>query len=174
MSDTDSPRPGRISGEDRDGADLELATDRGTHERRPGHSGPRRAVGSRNKSDSRAPGVRAGHRPDGARQQDTGNTHVEEEANASSTLGLEHPRLEPYRLQREERLRHRVAFGLLSLLGLVLLTALIGIVLVTMTGHDASSLSGFASDTLGRLFPLVTLVVGYIFGLQSKKEGTKS
>ena len=44
----------------------------------------------------------------------------------------------------------------------------------TLQQRSTSSLSGFVSDTLGKLFPMVTLAVGYFFGVQSKKEGTKS
>jgi hypothetical protein len=153
MSDTGQPRPGRISGED-----LPFVTGRGEPQKPNGHH---RDGGFDTKT---AVCVDCG----------TSGTNREEEVDASSTLGLVQYKREPYHLEPEERLRHGMAFGLLGLLGLVLLTGLIGIIVVTMTGGDAGSLTRFCSDILGKLFPMLTLVVGYIFGRQSKtKAATK-
>jgi hypothetical protein len=63
-----------------------------------------------------------------------------------------------------------MALGLLILLGLVLLTSLIGNIVVAMTGGDAGPLNGFSGNILGELFPMLTLVVGYVFGRQSKTK----
>ena len=68
-----------------------------------------------------------------------------------------------------------MTLGLLVLTGLVLLTGLIGNIVVTMTGGDAGSLNAYSSDVLGKLFPLLALVVGYLFGRHvERKSGSRS
>jgi hypothetical protein len=143
MSETGQPRPGRISGEN-----LPFATGRGEPETEecPNGDGPPRA----------------------ARRDEGTIIPIEEEADTSSTLALVHYRRERYRLEPEDRLKHWMAIGLLILLGLVLLTILVGNIIVTMNGRDAASLNGFGGEMLRQLFPMLTLVVGYIFGRQAK------
>jgi hypothetical protein len=75
----------------------------------------------------------------------------EEEVDPSSTLGLLRYKREPYAIEPEERLKHRMAFGLLVLLALVLLISLVGNIVVAVTGGDAGSLNGLSNnaDNLG-------------------------
>jgi hypothetical protein len=189
MSEIGSTRPGQISGEDR-GADLQVPLAGEVRKRDTGCTDCDTLVdhvddtanGHANGDDAYAghhpDGKVAGHRPDnqvaGDRHyRNTQHINLEGEDEAASMRGLERYRREPDQLEPDERLRHRVAIGILVLLGLFLLGSLVGNVLVAMAGRDAGSLSGFSSDALGRLFPLATLVVGFIFGVSKPKKQKK-
>jgi hypothetical protein len=156
MSDTGKPRPGRISGEQ-----LPFATGRGM-------DGTRTGGGANPVNRDRD--ARGRPREEDLHLLQKEETNKEEDIDPSSRLGLVMYRREPYPLEPDERLRHEMVRGILVVLGLAILIALIGIIVVTTTGGDAASLTGYSSDILDKLVSLLALILGYVFGRQSRSR----
>ncbi|MFE3281305.1 hypothetical protein [Nocardia sp. NPDC059239] len=90
----------------------------------------------------------------------------------SSTLGLGGAvKSEPYReWEAENKLRTIALWSVFGLIGLVLLGALGVSGAAALSSGDTTAVIGFCTSVVDKLVPVVTLIVGYLFGKHLQKE----